>query len=140
MHARTHAARVNPRARAPGIDLSRARTAVKIFLELFHVERLAHKDSVVHTMAMSNAYRDKLLSISISPQATPSRQLRNYYDSQSVAEVFGPDSEEQYMEETDGKGAAKRGADGVFYHRSSYTGDVEPIDPAHYTESGDDLD
>lgn len=70
---------------------------------------------------MSNPYRDKLLSIQLSPQATPSRELKNYYDKESVEEVFGTDATQRMLENTHGLGPAHLAADGEFYRRDRNT-------------------
>lgn len=47
---------------------------------------------------------------------TPTRSLRNYFDSAPLDETFGSDRVDRYWEETEGQGAIHRGPDGNFWH------------------------
>lgn len=47
-------------------------------------------------------------SVRLDPAATPTRDLKNYYDKETLRGVFPEHAEEEYMEDTEGKGAISR--------------------------------
>jgi hypothetical protein len=58
-----------------------------------------------------------LLSIRLDTSATPSRSKANYYDSDSLDEVFGHDRVDRYWDETEGQGVLERGTDQNLWHQ-----------------------
>ena len=89
-------------------------------------------------MGKPNPFREKLLSLQISPQVRQPEARRNYFDAESVHSIFGEDAQEQMLDDTGGLGYAKTGPDGTLYHRDRKTGDIEPVDPDEYTGGADE--
>lgn len=73
-------------------------------------------------------FRQRLLSINLDEASFDTVDLKNYYDQSSVDDMFGHDSKDRYMDETDGLGAAYRAKDGSYVHRNRKTGDYERLD------------
>jgi hypothetical protein len=62
-------------------------------------------------------FAEKLRTIQLSPSAVPTRTKRRYWDEESLADTFGADAKDRYMEETKGLGAAYRDGKGGFMRR-----------------------
>ena len=62
-------------------------------------------------------FRARLLSVRLDTSVTSSRTPRNYFDRESLAEAFGDDARERYMEETKGLGAGYRDERGELVRR-----------------------
>ena len=75
----------------------------------------------------ASCFRARLRSIRLDTSVTESRTRRNYFDAEPIHETFGEDAHERMLDETDGFGAAKQGADGRFYHKDRTTGEIEPL-------------
>jgi len=63
------------------------------------------------------SFADKLRSIRLSNSVTETRTKRVNYDREALADTFGPDARERYLEETHGLGAAYRDGKGGYMRR-----------------------
>lgn len=62
------------------------------------------KTSHIGKVPCGLSYRDRLRSTRLDSSATPSRDRRNYYDSEAISGIFGADAHERMLEETEGVG------------------------------------
>lgn len=76
-----------------------------------------------------NAFREKLLTLQISPQVKAPERRVKYFNQESVKNLFGEDAEEIMMDDTEGRGPAWRDGKGGFVDAEG-----KPADPAWYTE------
>lgn len=74
------------------------------------------------------SFAERLRSVRLDPSSLPTRTLRNYYDAEAVAQVFGNDSEERMAEDTEGLGYVRR-RDGAYWQRDR-KGEVREVSPA----------
>jgi hypothetical protein len=51
-------------------------------------------------------YAQRLRSVRLDPSGTRPERLRNYVDRQALADQFGPDARDRYLEDTKGLGHA----------------------------------
>ena len=80
----------------------------------------------------SRCFRARLLSVRIDTSGMETVERHAYYDREALAQSFGEDARERYMDETKGLGAGYRGPDGDLW-RDGPDGQPVPI-------SGKDLD
>ena len=62
-------------------------------------------------------FSERLRSIRLSNSVTATRTKRNNFDAEALADTFGPDARERYMDETKGLGAAYRDKTGRYMRR-----------------------
>lgn len=74
-------------------------------------------------------FRQRLLSIQVDYAKMDTSELHNYYDREAIAANFGENAKDQYMDETDGLGAAWSTPDG-YMHIDRKTGEPTRLDPA----------
>jgi hypothetical protein len=77
---------------------------------------------------MSNPFREKLLTLQISPKVRQTSARKNYYDSSVPDQLFGEDHEERALEETKGLGPAYRSRDGSFWRKDRISKEWLPVD------------
>lgn len=86
---------------------------------------------------MSNAFRDKLLTIQLSPQVKQPEARKNYHDQEALDRTFGADAHERMLDDTDGMGYARPVGDRL-YHRPRGTGDPQPTTFEDYLDGPED--
>jgi hypothetical protein len=62
-------------------------------------------------------FAERIRSVTVSYANFVTKDKRNYYDTEKIAQTFGADAKEIMMEETKGIGAVQQGADGAFYKK-----------------------
>lgn len=75
-----------------------------------------------------NAFREKLLSLQISPKVRQASARKDYYDRSAVDRLFGDGHEERALEETKGLGPAYQAGDGSYWRRDRISKEWLPVD------------
>lgn len=70
------------------------------------------------------SFAQRLRSVRVDTSVTPSRTPRNYYEPDSIREVFGDDAKERMDDDTEGRGP-------VYRTRRGYVQGGEVVSPEH---------
>lgn len=76
-----------------------------------------------------NAFREKLLTLQISPKVKAPERRKNYWNQESVDKLIGEDADEIMADDTEGRGPAYRDGRGGFVDAEG-----KQVDPTWYTE------
>lgn len=72
-------------------------------------------------------FAQRMRTVTIHPDATPTRTRALYYDREALAQSFGADAREQALEDTDGLGPAMEDSGGGLWRRDRRTCDIVPV-------------
>lgn len=79
-------------------------------------------------------FAERIRTVQVDRASMETAELRNYYDRESITNMFGHDAKDRYYEETDGRGAAFAGPDGKHYRRDRRSGDIVEASPSDYLQ------
>jgi len=69
------------------------------------------------------SYAARLRTVQVSEQGFETAERHSYYDDEPVRQVFGSDSHEKMLDDTQGLGYTREDSDGTLLHRDRKSGD-----------------